>query len=101
MVVEYIRYRMTSHSKADLIDAYRAASEHLRAATECLSFEIAECEEDEALVTVRILWSSTHEHLNGFRKGPNFPPFLDAIRDFIPEIEEMRHYAVTDSWTRN
>ena len=52
-------------------------------------------------MTVRILWSSTHEHLNGFRKGPNFPPFLDAIRDFIPEIEEMRHYAVTDSWTRN
>ena len=101
MVVEYIRYRLSSHSAEDLLGAYRLAADHLRAAPECLSFEIGHCEEDEAYVTVRILWSSTGDHLKGFRKGPNFPPFLDGIRDFIPEIEEMRHYSIADSWTRD
>jgi hypothetical protein len=33
--------------------------------------------------------------MKGFRGGPNFPPFLAAIRPFIPEITEMRHYSRT------
>ena len=33
--------------------------------------------------------------MNGFRRGPHFPPFLAAIRPFIGEIEEMRHYGLT------
>jgi hypothetical protein len=44
---------------------------------------------------------STEKHLQGFRRGPNFPPFLAAIRDFVPEIAEMRHYRpVGVEWRR-
>ncbi|QIK79775.1 hypothetical protein G7077_13525 [Sphingomonas piscis] len=100
MVVEYIRYALTTHTPDELIAAYGLAAKHLGAAPECASYEVAQCEEVPASVTVRITWESTDAHLNGFRKGPNFPPFLSAIRPFIPEIAEMRHYAVKDSWTR-
>jgi hypothetical protein len=31
----------------------------------------------------------------GFRRGPDFPPFLVAVRPFISEIVEMRHYLAT------
>jgi hypothetical protein len=31
--------------------------------------------------------------MQGFRRGPHFPPFLGLVRPFIPDIAEMRHYA--------
>ena len=45
---------------------------------------------------VRLVWDSVEGHMEGFRKGPNFPPFLAAIRPFIPQIDEMRHYEYLD-----
>ena len=33
--------------------------------------------------------------MQGFRKGAHFPAFLAAIRPFIGEIAEMRHYEPT------
>ena len=102
MVVEYIRYSLTQHSADELVAAYREAAEHLRAAPECLGYELTRCEEEPSSFILRIQWTSTAEHLDRFRKGANFPPFLAAIRDFIGEIAEMRHYTVTDlKWDRS
>lgn len=101
MTIEYIRYTLKEHAPQDFVDAYAEAAKSLRAAAECLGYELTRCEEDEASFILRIHWRSTHAHLEGFRKGPHFPPFLAAIRAFMPEIAEMRHYepcAVT--WTR-
>lgn len=101
MIVEYVRYRMTQHTPAELIAAYGIAGEHLRAAPECVGSELTACEEEPSLLILRILWTSTRDHVEGFRKGPHFPPFLKAIRPFFGEIEEMRHYAATGvSWSR-
>lgn len=101
MIVEYIRYHLTNHKPEDLVAAYRAASEHLKAAAQCHGFELTQCEEEATSMTLRILWSSTRDHLEGFRKGPHFPPFLAAIRPFVGEIQEMRHYTLTDvAWMR-
>ena len=102
MIVEYIRYVLTTHSAEEVIAGYRDAAVHLQAAPECLSYEVTQCAEEASSVIVRILWQSTDAHLNGFRKGPNFPPFLAAILPFIPEIAEMRHYEFTDvNWQRD
>ncbi len=95
MIVEYIRYTLVAHSAKDLIDAYMEASKHLAAAPECIDYELSQCTDDAQCVVLRICWRSTEDHMKGFRSGPNFPPFLAAIRDFIPEITEMRHYALT------
>jgi quinol monooxygenase YgiN len=98
MTVEYIRYTVEDVTRRDqLISAYRAAVAALDAAPECLSYELAVCEEDSTSVILRIEWASTEAHLQGFRKGTNFPPFFKAIGGFVKEITEMRHY--TPSFT--
>lgn len=44
---------------------------------------------------LRIEWDSLEGHEQGFRRSPEFQPFLAAIRAYIPAIEEMRHYRAT------
>jgi hypothetical protein len=50
--------------------------------------------------SLHIEWLSTEAHLQGFRKGLYFPAFLATIREFMPEITEMRHYRLTDVQSR-
>jgi quinol monooxygenase YgiN len=102
MIVEYVRYELKESRPEALVEAYRVAAEQLRAAPECLGYELTRCEEAPMSFILRIQWVSTDAHLNGFRKGPHFPPFLAAIRPFIPEIAEMRHYQPTGlDWSRS
>ena len=101
MTVEYIRYALTKHSGDDLVAAYRVAGENLQASPECLGFDLTRCEEDPSSYILRIHWTSTADHLQKFRKGPHFPPFFAAIKSFVDEIVEMRHYAGTGvEWLR-
>ena len=101
MTVEYIRYVLNRHSGEELVAAYRVAAENLRAAPECLAYELTRCEEDPNSYVLRIRWTSTSDHLQKFRKGPHFPPFFAAIKPFVDEIAEMRHYADTGvAWQR-
>jgi quinol monooxygenase YgiN len=101
MITEYIRYELKTHSPGDLIAAYEAAGAHLQAAPECLGYELRRCADAEDVFILRILWQSARDHLEGFRKGPHFPPFLALIRPFIGEMAEMRHYEPTAvTWQR-
>jgi hypothetical protein len=92
MTLEYIRYVLKDHGPESLVAAYVEAGKHLTAAPECLGYELTQCEEDPNSFVLRIHWESTEKHLQEFRHGPHFPAFLAAIRDFVPEIVEMRHY---------
>ncbi len=101
MIVEYIRYKLNVHRTDELVQAYAAAGEHLKAAEECVGYELSLCEEAADSAILRICWTSAEAHMDQFRKGPNFPPFLALIRPFISEIAEMRHYDVTEvTWQR-
>jgi quinol monooxygenase YgiN len=102
MSIEYIRYDLTTHAPEVFERAYEAASAALRVAPECMAFELSRCEDAPASFILRIEWRSRRDHLEGFRKGPNFPTFLAAIRPFIGEIAEMRHYSPTPvTWRRS
>ena len=97
MVVEYIRYAVPDAARGTaLIAAYEKARASLDAAPECLAYELSACVEDDSAYILRIEWTSTGEHLQGFRKGPHFGAFFTAIGGFVKEIQEMRHYQVTD-----
>jgi quinol monooxygenase YgiN len=101
MIVEYIRYTVIDDARgAALQQAYLTAAEQLDAAPECLAYELSQCEEDPKSWILRIEWTSTEAHLNGFRKGAHFPAFLQATRGFMPEITEMRHYRRTTIQSR-
>ena len=102
MIVEYIRYELKNSATEDLIAAYRSAAQHLRAAPECLGYEFSVCAESPTSCILRIEWTSREAHMNGFRKGPHFPPFLALIRPYVEEIAEMRHYERGDLvWSRS
>jgi len=95
MIVEYIRYELKDHEPDMLVAAYIEAATHLAAAPECVDYELTQCVDEKATFVLRIRWTSADAHMKAFRSGPNFPPFLRAIRPFVPEIAEMRHYALT------
>jgi quinol monooxygenase YgiN len=96
MIIEYIRYELKEHSAEALVDAYRVAGTALQAAPECLGFDLALCAEDAKVAVLRIRWRSAEAHMEGFRKSAHFRSFFAAVRPFVGEIAEMRHYQPTD-----
>ncbi|MFG2786952.1 group II truncated hemoglobin [Streptomyces sp. NPDC048419] len=93
--VEYIRYRIPEDRSAEFLAAYTRAATQLAAAPQCVDYELARCEEDFGHYILRITWTSTEDHLEGFRNSDLFPGFLAEIRPYVENIEEMRHYKPT------
>jgi quinol monooxygenase YgiN len=95
MIVEYVRYQIPEDRRSSFEGAYAEARASLDASPHCLAYELARCGEDPGRYVLRIEWDSAEGHMQGFRRGPHFPPFLAAVRPFIEHLEEMRHYEVT------
>lgn len=93
MIVEYIRYE-TRDAEA-FLRGYEEARAALDASPNCLAYELARCTAEPTAFILRIEWDSADGHMQGFRKSPLFGPFLAAVRPFLDEIREMRHYEVT------
>ena len=96
MVIEYIRYKVEPAQKEDFVSAYKNASAQLDASGYCLAYELSECEEEPGQFMLRIEWTSTAEHLNGFRKSAGFSSFFTNVKPFFTNIQEMRHYSLTE-----
>lgn len=96
MVIEYIRYKVPEEQKEAFIQSYAQASEQLNASVYCLAYELSECEEEAGQFILRIEWTSTEEHLNGFRKSNEFSQFFSHVKPYFNNIQEMRHYKLTD-----
>lgn len=101
MIVEYIRYRVPAARDAAFFAAYERASAALQASPVCLAYELTRCEEAPDHYILRIEWTSTADHLERFRGSPEFRTFFQAVRPFVDDIEEMRHYGSTGlAWSR-
>jgi quinol monooxygenase YgiN len=96
MIVEYVRYQIPAERRDAFEDAYGTAQAALAASPHCLAWELSRCSEDPTQYTLRIEWDSAEGHMQGFRKGPDFGVFFAAIRPYVGDIAEMRHYDVTD-----
>ena len=95
MIVEYIRYSIDDGRAEAFEDAYRRAGDALHESEHCEAYEVSRCREDPTQHVVRIEWDSEEGHLSGFRESPQFRNFFEAVRPFVNDIEEMRHYEVT------
>jgi quinol monooxygenase YgiN len=103
MVVEYIRYRIPEGVRDEFERAYARAAESLDASSHCLSYELAHGVEEPDNYILRIEWDSLEGHEQGFRQSPEFRTFFAAIKPYVDDIEEMRHYdrtAVADGSNR-
>jgi quinol monooxygenase YgiN len=96
MIVEYVRYTIPAERQDAFVAAYRDAAAELRASSHCLRYELTQCVEEPSSFVVRIEWDSIEGHMQGFRKDPEFPPFFVKVKPFFADIQEMRHYALTD-----
>lgn len=94
-IIEYIAYQLIQHTPDAFLASYTTACQFLDSAPQCLGYELTQCADDANRFILRIRWQSASAHLEGFRKGPHFPPFLAAIKDYIPEITQMCHYLPT------
>jgi len=95
MIVEYIRYTISKDKQAKFIEAYTLASNQLDNSEYCLDYELTHCEEEPENFILRIEWTSTEEHLNGFRKSKDFITFYNHVKPFFNNISEMNHYKLT------
>jgi quinol monooxygenase YgiN len=101
MIVEYIRYTIDAARADGFLRAYEAAAASLCASPHCQGYELARCEDAPESFVLRIEWDSAEGHLKGFRASAEFEPFLAAVRPYLEDIVEMRHYARTGVvWAR-
>ena len=105
VIVEYIRYQIDADRQAAFEEASGQAQQSLGQSGNCLGWELSRCVEEPESYILRIEWDSADGHMQGFRRSPEFRTFFAAIRPFIGDIQEMRHYeqtvvvgATTKSW---
>jgi len=94
MVVEYIRYTVPAAKAEGFVTAYQKAGEVLDADPHCLAYEVARGVEEPERFVVRMEWDSVEGHEQGFRASPRFGEFFTAVRPFVADIDEMKHYSV-------
>jgi quinol monooxygenase YgiN len=95
VIVEYIRYRLPEGAAAAFVAAYANAAKVLDDSPHCLAYELSRCVDEPAVFMLRIEWDSASGPMDGFRKSPGFRDFFGAIRPYVANIEEMRHYEAT------
>ena len=95
MIVEYIRYTIPAERRAAFEGAYAAAAPALDASPHCLAYDVARCVKDPTQYVLRIEWDSAAGHMQGFRQSPEFRTFFAAVRPYVGDIAEMRHYEPT------
>lgn len=95
VVVEYIRYRVDEDRRDGFEDAYVAAGAVLARSPQCVDYDLARSADEPACYVLRIRWTSAEDHLQGFRGGALFAEFFAAIKPYVDDIQEMRHYQPT------
>jgi len=95
MITEYIRYRIDADRANAFVADYTSAAKSLDASEYCLGYDLARSVETPESFILRIIWTSADDHLGKFRKSAEFGAFLGAIRNYVPDIVEMGHYAET------
>jgi len=95
MIVEYIRYALAPGASAAFEQAYAEAAVSLDQSEHCLGYELCRCAEEASRYILRIEWTSAEGHMQGFRNSALFAPFFKAVRPYVGQIEEMRHYQPT------
>jgi quinol monooxygenase YgiN len=95
MIVEYIRYTIPLAEVEKFEQDYALAGKSLEASSHCRSYELSRCVEEPGSYILRIEWDSVEGHMQGFRSSPEFRSFFAAIKPYVAQIQEMRHYQLT------
>jgi hemoglobin len=93
VTVEYIHYRVPADQAPAFEEAYRRAAKPLLSSPYCRDYELSRCEEDPESYILRIIWTSTEDHMTGFRGSPEFQTFFAEIKDYVSVVVgQMQHF---------
>lgn len=95
MITEYIRYNLPAGLNPQFEADYVKAADYLQASAVCMGCDLTHCEEEPQRYILRILWTSTADHLQIFRSSEEFKGFFALVQPYIPHMEEMQHYQST------
>ncbi|MFS8200956.1 antibiotic biosynthesis monooxygenase [Streptomyces sp. CWNU-52B] len=93
--IEYTRYLIPEQLSAQFLAAYTRAAVQLAAAPQCVDYELARCEDDFEHFVLRVTWTSTEDHVEGFRESELSTDFAAEVGPFDRFVEETRHYTPT------
>jgi quinol monooxygenase YgiN len=96
--VELIRYDIPKDQWAQFEKAYESAAKLLIKNKYCLYCTINKGSEEPNHYVVIIHWTSEGDHVNGFRRSPDFMPFFNLVKPFYNQIQEMKHYQEINAW---
>lgn len=97
MLIEYIRYTIEDKRQSQFVSAYKKGAIPLLKSDYCLAYDLCQCVEEKSQFIVRIHWTSAEDHMKKFRSSIEFKDFYAHIKDFVSDIDEMRHYEQLDS----
>jgi heme-degrading monooxygenase HmoA len=93
VIIEYLRYTIPEDRQEAFVRDYDAARLSLMRSPYANGFDLCRCIDDNTQFILRITWTSADDHLEGFRKSPEFQEFFGHVRHYVSAINEMRHYA--------
>lgn len=94
---EIIRYNIAEQEMDNFEKAYTRAGQYLRASEYCLGYQVIHGSEEPNHYIVIIYWTSEEDHLKGFRKSKDFMAFFNLVKPFYNNLEEMKHYKLTNN----
>lgn len=94
--VEIIRYTIPTDMQTNFEKAYSDAGVFLKQSSYCVGYEMLKGEDEPTHYIVRIHWTSTEDHLQKFRKSGEFHGFFALVKPYFNNIEEMKHYTLTN-----
>jgi quinol monooxygenase YgiN len=98
---EIIRYNIAAEDRLNFEQAYFQAEKYLQASKYCMGYTMFKGDEEPNHYVLIIQWTSKEEHLQGFRKSEEFIAFFNQVKPFYNNIEEMKHYHLTDiAWKK-
>ena len=92
MITEIIRYKIATADAAAFESAYRHAEAILQNSVHCLGYQLLRGHEEPGNWILIIEWDSVAGHEQGFRKEQGFQKFLELVKPFFEQIQEMKHY---------
>ncbi|MGY3212022.1 putative quinol monooxygenase [Mucilaginibacter sp. HD30] len=100
MIIEYIRYSIPVELQQAFMESYTKAADSLRSSANCLGYELTQGNEEPENYMLRIKWDSMEGHLNGFRRSEGFKSFFKEVAPYFNNIQEMKHYELTEIYWR-
>ncbi len=92
MTTEVIRYKIPSAQAEDFEQAYQQAEIILRKSKHCLGYDILRGIDQSETRIVSLHWDSVEGYEKGFRRESEFTVFLNPVKPFFQQIQEMKHY---------